>query len=199
MSKNFSWATLKQPQIAMRVVIGALLAANLAMAVVAFKPFGGSADDLRAQANKLREALAAAQARVVIDKRLVQKVQNARHDGEDFLAKYVVPLRTASSAMYEELTRMAGEAGVQPGQYTFQYDPIDGSDSLQMMSISAGFEGTYAQITKFVNLVDRSPRFLIIDNMQASAPQQNAQKLTVTFKIKTFVRGGAPSGAGADS
>ena len=31
----------------MRAVIGALLVANLAMAVVAFKPFGGSADDLR--------------------------------------------------------------------------------------------------------------------------------------------------------
>jgi Tfp pilus assembly protein PilO len=183
----------------MRVLIGALLAANLAMAVVAFKPFGGSADDLRRQSAKLRDQLAAVQARVAIDRRLVQKVENARKDGDDFLTKYVVELRSSSAVVYQELTRMVGEAGVQPGQYTYQLDPIDGSSSLQMMTISAGFEGSYQQITKFVNLVDRSPRFLIIDNMQESAPQQNAQKLTVLFKIKTFVQGAASSEPGADS
>jgi len=86
----------------------------------------------------------------------------------------------------------------QPGQETFQYDAIDGSDTLQMMTISAGFEGTYPQITRLVNLIDKSPRFFVIDSMQASAPQQNAQKLTVQLKIKTFVRG-APSGQEANS
>ena len=198
MNRNFDWAKLKQPQIAMRVLIGALLAANLAMAVVAFKPFGGSADDLRRQADKLREAVAAAQARVAIDKRLVQKVENARQDGDGFLGKYVVERRISSSAIYEELMHIAAQSGVQAGQNSFQYDDIEGSDTLKMMTITAGFEGTYQQITKFVNLVDRSPRFLVIDSMQESAPQQNAQKLTVQFKIKTFVRGAA-SGPGADS
>jgi len=37
-----------------------------------------------------------------------------------------------------------------------------------MMSISAGYEGTYANLTKFVNLLDKSPRFLIIENMQTA-------------------------------
>lgn len=199
MNRNFDWAKLKQPQIAMRVLIGTLLAANLAMAVVAFKPFGGSADDLRRQADKLREALAAAKARVAIDQRLVQKVENARKDGDAFLGRYVVERGSASSAVYEELMHMVAESGVQAGQSSFQYDDIDGSDTIKMMSITAGFEGTYQQITKFVNLVDRSPRFFVIDSMQESAPQQSAQKLTVQFKIKTFVRIVAGLAPGADS
>ena len=172
-----------------RVAIGALVAANLAMAVVAFKPFGGSAEDLRKQENSLREQLAAAQARLVVSKKLVAKVETARDQGDQFLVKYVVERRTASSAVYEELTHMATEAGIQAGQETFQYDAIEGSETLQMMTISAGVEGTYQQITKFVNLVDKSPRFFVIESMQTAAPQQNAQKLTVQFKIKTFVRG----------
>jgi len=199
MNRNFDWAKLKQPQVAMRVLIGTLLAANLAMAVVAFKPFGGSADDLRRQADKLREAVAAAKARVAIDQRLVAKVENARKDGDAFFARYVVDRRSASSAVYEELMHIAAESGVQAGQNSFQYDDIEGSDTLKMMSITAGFEGTYQQITKFVNLVDRSTRFLVIDSMQESAPQQTVQKLTVQFKIKTFVRIVGAAEPGADS
>jgi len=198
MNRNFDWAKLKQPQIAMRVLIGTLLAANVAMAIVAFKPFGGSADDLRRQADKLREALAAAQARVAVDRRLVQKVETARQDGDAFLTKYVTERRIVSSTVSEELRHITTESGVQPGQSSVQYDDIAGSDTIKMMTITAGYEGTYQQISKFVNLVDRSARFFVIDSMQESAPQQNGQKLTVQFKIKTFVRA-ASSGPGADS
>jgi type IV pilus assembly protein PilO len=192
MNRNFDWlARLKEPRLMLRVLIGALLAANLAMAVVAFKPFGGSADDLGKNEAALRARLAATQARLAIGKRLADKVETARSQGDQFLAKYVVERRMASSAVYEELTRIATEAGIQPGQGSFQYDEIEGSDTLQMMTISVGFEGTYPQITKFVNLVDKSPRFFVIESMQTAAPQQNAQRLTVQLKIKTFVRGAA--------
>jgi Tfp pilus assembly protein PilO len=192
MSRNSDWvARLREPGTVLRALIGVLLAANLAMAVVAFKPFGGSADDLRKNEAALRARLAATQARLAIGKRLAEKVETARRQGDQFLAKYVVERRTASSAVYEELTRMAAEAGVAPGQDSFEYDEIEGSDTLQMMTISAGFEGTYQQITKFVSLVDKSPRFFVIESMQTAAPQQNTQKLTVQFKIKTFVQGAA--------
>src|ERR1035441_8604928 len=54
MPRNFSLGkmkltgvSIKDPRVAMRAIIGVLLAANLAAAVIAFKPFGGSAGDLR--------------------------------------------------------------------------------------------------------------------------------------------------------
>ena len=40
-----------------------------------------------------------------------------------------------------------------------------------------------------MNLLDKSPRFMIIENMQAAAPQQaGGQKLNVLLKIDTFVK-----------
>ena len=191
MSRNSDWvAGLKQPITLLRALIVALLAVNLVMAVVAFKPFGGSADDLRRNEAGLRDRLAATQARLAIGRRLADKVETARHQGDQFLTRYVVDRRTASSAVYEELTRMAAEAGIQPGQESFEYDEIEGSVTLQMMTISAGFEGTYPQITKFVNLVDKSPRFFVIESMQTAAPQ-NGQKLSIQLKIDAFIRGAA--------
>ena len=96
MRRNFKLAavrlkrvTIRDPRVAMRAIIGMLLLANLVVAVIALKPFGGSADDLRQEEASLRGQLAALQARVTGGKRLVSKVETARREGDQFLAKYV--------------------------------------------------------------------------------------------------------------
>jgi type IV pilus assembly protein PilO len=202
MPKNFKlpgklkWKGLavKEPRVLLRAIIGTLLAANLVAAVMAFKPFGGSADDLRREQEALRGQLARLQARIASSKRLVEKVETARREGDQFLEKYVTDRRTMSSTIQEELNRTAKEAGIKALPATLDLEAIEGSDTLEMMTISAGYEGTYADLTKFVNLLDKSPRFLIIENMQ-TAPQQGGQALTVTLKLDTFVRetAGPPS------
>ena len=174
---------------AMRALIGALLAANLAAAVMAFHPFGGSADDLRRRAAGLQDQLAAAQARVAITKRLVDKVEGARRDGDRFLAQYVVDRRKASSALNEELFRMAQAAGVKTGQIANEYEAIEGSDTLQMVNIQVTFEGPYPSLVRLVDLIDKSPRFLMIESLQTAAPQGNSGLMAVSLKIHTFVRG----------
>lgn len=193
MIKDFNWAKVKEPRVAMRALIGALLAANLAAAVVAFKPFGGSADDLRKEESQLQDQLAAAQARVAIGKRLVNKVQGASHDADEFLKKYVVDRRVSFSAINEELNRMATAAGVQFGQTAYSFQDIVGSDTLKKLTINMGVAGNYASLMKFINLIDKSPRFLIIESMQTAAPQQNGQTLAVQFKVDTFVQGAGGS------
>src|SRR5205823_164969 len=85
--------SIRDPRVIMRAVIGLLLAANLVVAVIAFKPFGGSADDLRQTERSLRSQLAALSARVSSGKRLVSKVENARKEGDQFLEKYVTEHR----------------------------------------------------------------------------------------------------------
>ena len=179
---------MKDPRVIMRAVIGALLAVNLAAAVLAFKPFGGSAEDLGREHEALRGQLAAAQARLAASKRLVDKVQAARSEGDQFLDKYVSDRRTTFSTLVDELNRTAKESGVKPKDATMTLEAVEGSDTLSMMTIAAGYEGTYANLTKFVNLLDRSQRFLIIESMVA-APQQGGQLLNVSLRLDAFVKG----------
>jgi len=70
--------SVKDPRIAMRVLIGALLVANLAMAVIAFKPFGGSADDLRKDQARLSAQLRQLQTTLEKSKQHVAKIEIAR-------------------------------------------------------------------------------------------------------------------------
>jgi type IV pilus assembly protein PilO len=186
MPKNFRDA-LRDARVMVRVLLGVLLAANLVAAVMAFKPFGGSAEDLRRERNQLQAQLAQLQARVSDTQRLVSKVESARTAGDSFLDRYVTDRRTTYSTIFEELDRTAQQAGIKPRDRNVELSSIEGSDTLEMMTITAGYEGPYESLEKFVNLLDRSPRFLIIESLVAS-PQQGGQTLNVTLKLDTFVK-----------
>lgn len=191
MLKNFSLGklNLKDPRLLMRAVLGVLLAANLVAAVVLVKPFGGSADDLRAQQRSLDAQLTTLKKRLADTAKLVDKVQNARQAGDEFLGNYFMDEPTSSAIILQELTGASKDAGITMGQAQFNREQIEGSDTMLMLTTQVGFEGSYANLTKFINLLDKSPRFLIIENMQAAAPpQQGGQKLSVTLKIDTFIR-----------
>ena len=184
---NLKGIHVKDPRVVVRAVLGVLLVANLAAAIAAFRPFGGSAEDLAREEQSLRRQLQELQIRQAHSKTLVDKVQLARAEGDQFLSRFVTDLRTTSLLIEEELNRTAKEAGIKRREASLVIDPIEGSDTLSMLSITAGFEGTYANLTKFVNLLDKSPRFLIIENMVA-APQQGGQSLTVSLRLDAFVK-----------
>ena len=170
-----------------RVVLGLFLVANLVAAVLAFKPFGGSADDLRRHRAELQTQLSQMQAQLGETKRLASKVEMARTEGDQFLGRYVTDRRTTFSTIFEELDRAAQQSGIKPRDRNVELSPIEGSDILEMMSITAGYEGSAESLEKFVNLLDRSPRFLIIESLSAS-PQQGGQMITVSLKLDTFVK-----------
>jgi Tfp pilus assembly protein PilO len=194
MLKNFNltaiqWksVTIRDPRVVMRALIFVLLMANLVVAVIVLKPFGGSADDLQQEDGSLRVQLAALQAKVTGGKGLVSKVETARREGDQFLAKYVTERLVMASTVTEELVRMAKESGGTYLPITTNQEAIEGSDTLGMLTISLGYQGNYANLSKFVNLVDKSPLFLIIENMQL-APQQSGSNLNVSVKLLTFFR-----------
>ncbi len=187
---------IKDPRVVMRAIIGTLLAANLVAAVMAFKPFGGSAEDLRREQSDASRQLAQFQARLSRTRKLAGKVDLARREGDDFLAKYFSDRRTTYSTLIEELDKAEQAAGIKLRNDSLELNAIEGSDTLQMMSLTVAYEGDYASLEKFVNLLDKSPRFLIIESMQA-APQQNSQLLTVSVKLDAFVK--EPPGAGGAS
>ena len=186
--------SVKEPRVAMRALIGVLLAANLVMAVIAFKPFGGSADDLRQDQARLSAQLRQLRANLEKSKQHVAKIEIARNEGDDFMAKFIMDKRSAPATMVEELSKAAADAGVRVLPDTFGYEALEGSDTLQMLSINAPFEGNYEGLAKLVNALEKSPRFWIIDSLALNAPQQQNQKvsaqqsLNVSLKVLAFVR-----------
>jgi hypothetical protein len=189
MPRSFNLSAVKwsDPRVGMRALLGVLLAANLAAAVIAFKPFGGGADDLRRDRQQLQQQLAQLNAQVRQARNLAAKVQIARTEGDKFLDGYVTDRRVVTSTLDGELFRMAKEAGIGLLPTTLNMEPIEGSDTLSMVTINTNCTGTYANLVKFVNLLDKSERFLIIESMTA-IQQQSGNNLNVSLKIDTFIK-----------
>jgi type IV pilus assembly protein PilO len=180
---------IKDPRVAVRAVLGALVVANVAAALVVFKPWGGSPEDLARQEAGRRQQLTLMQARLAKTKALAAKAERARTEGDRFLADYTTDRRTTYSTIAAELDRAAQEAGIKPRPASYALEPVEGSDTLYQMTISAAYEGSYANLTKFVNVLDKSPRFLIIESLMAAPQQTNAgDLLSVSIKLDTFVR-----------
>jgi type IV pilus assembly protein PilO len=158
----------------------------VALGLIIFPP-GGSVDQLDKQLATLRTQMYRHQANVQKLRGVVKKVETARADQESFMKTYFMASETTSSTILSEIDGMSKKAGLRFKEHSFSFDPVEGSDTIAMLTITANYEGNYGDLIEFVNLIDRSDRFLIIDSIQA-APQQVPNMLTARFRMNAFIR-----------
>jgi Tfp pilus assembly protein PilO len=176
-----------------RIILGILVAANLAAAAFVIFPPGGSAEDLEQELAHLQAQASTGRARLAETKTHVAAVEKGRTEGDKFLSDYFLERRTAYSTLLAELVAAADAAKVKPKEHAYSTEPIEGSDTLSMMTITANYEGSYQNLMNFIHQIDQSSRLLIIEALNA-APQQGAGTLSISMKIDTFVREDASIG-----
>ena len=174
------------PRAVIRLVLGVLAAANLVAAYFVIRPLGGSPQELRQQVVDLRTQIRQQQSTVDRTRLMAGKIEIGRGEGDKFMSKYFLPRRSAYSIVMAELNDLAGQAKVTAKESANAIEPVDGSDTLDMMQITANYEATYGDLVRFVNLVDKSDRLLVMESLNAT-PQQGNNKLNVMIKLDTFV------------
>jgi type IV pilus assembly protein PilO len=180
-------AMSRDPRFWVRAGLGALLLLNLAAFWMVVSPPGGSVEQLEAELIAKRSELAQRKAALERSKQNLARVEISREQDRKFQEQFFTDRRVASSTFVAELSKAATESGLKPREHTFLFDPVEGSDTLSMMTITAAYEGSYADLLKAMNKLDRSSRFLILDSLTAS-PQQTAGMLNVTVKLNAFVK-----------
>jgi len=177
----------RQPKSMARVALGSLLVLNFAAALNLFKPWGGSAEDLALRQVELQQQVLQRRATLKRSEGLAGKVEQARAAGDAFMARYMLDSASAYSTIVGELDKAAEESGIKPKESSLSVEPIEGSDTLSMMTISAGFEANYNNLTKFIHILDKSSKFLIIESLQA-APKPSGDEVSAIVKLNLFVR-----------
>jgi hypothetical protein len=156
--------------------------------MVLFPP-GGSAEDLERQMASLQSQVTQNKALLERTRQHAAAVEKGRTEGDKFLKDYFLDRRTASATLETALIEAATAAKIKPREHAWSTEPIEGSDTLSMWTVTYSFEGAPHDVMSFVHELDRSPQFLIIDSLNAT-PQQgaNSSTVTVTMKIDAFVR-----------
>lgn len=177
----------RDPRVVARSVLALLLLANIVAALFVFRPWGESREEMEQRAVNLHREVQQRQAALARLRSIVGKVESARQAGDDFLAQHFTDQQAAYSTLLEELGRASKEAGVQEREHSFAFEPVEGSDTLGMLKITANYQGSYADLVQFVNRLDRSRKFLIVESLTAS-PQQGSGVLNVSMKLNAFVQ-----------
>jgi hypothetical protein len=174
------------PRSAIRLLLGLLAAANLVAGYFVLRPLGGSPEELRQQVAEMRIAIRQQQGTVDRTRIMAGKIEIGRGEGDKFMSKYFLPRRSAYSVVMAELNELANQAKVTAKESANSIEPVDGSDVLDMMQITANYEATYGDLVRFVNMIDKADRLLVMESLNAT-PQQGGGKLNVLMKLDTFV------------
>jgi len=183
----FDAAALSEPKVIVRVILGTLFAANLIAAAFAFHWFDTSPDSVNQQLLVAQSSQLTEQARLLKTRTLASHIAHGKAEGETFLTSSMTSRRRAYSTIIGEITDVAKAAGMKNGGGTIALEPVIGSEDLDLMSVSFNLEGGYPELLKFMNLLDRSGHFLIIETLTVT-PRAQTGNLAIGVKIDTFVR-----------
>ena len=193
MLKNFSLETIRASMQSrgasfwVRVTLGVLLLGNLIAAYFVFYPVGGTSEEMESKRQELVKTVRANKQKFDRTRLVSTKVEKGKLEGDTFLSNYFLDRRVTYSTVTSDLATMARTAGIRQKEQAMNEEPIEGSDIFSMLTITGNYEGNYGDLVKFVQLIDRNPRLLVLEQLSA-APQAQTGLLSVSIKINTFIR-----------
>jgi Tfp pilus assembly protein PilO len=167
--------------------LGVLFVFDLVFYLVAVEPLGRREAEQQALLGALERQIEAKKKDIAQLQLVVSKVEKARGEGDGLLEGITLLRRTAFSRLLAELVEAAAQAGIDTREGNFDIQPIEGTDEYGMISINANFNGEYENLVRFLNRLDRSDQFLIIDSL-AATPRTDSEALQITMRLNTLLR-----------
>ena len=177
----------KIPHRQILIALAALAVFDVLFWAFAVRPTEERESDQRTRVNILERQIEERSSSVERLRKAAKRVTSAQGEGDQLLAELTYDRRTTFSNLMRELGEDAGEAQVEVREISFNKDEIAGNSDYGMVSINANFRGQYANLVRFLNLLDRSERFMIIERLGAF-PREDTDDLQITMRIDTFMR-----------
>jgi Tfp pilus assembly protein PilO len=175
-------AEVRETQQKLKIALVALMLVDLAMAAIFFSPIVGSQHSRKEELARLWKEQQQKTREVEPLRNIGDKIRTARLQIDDF---YKTRLAAQHSAISEALGKLATQNGVKIGEVKFKVkdpEPV----GLRPVEIEADFSGDYLQLARFMNSVERSPLFFIIDSIGLGGEQAGVVRLQL--KLETYLR-----------
>lgn len=169
------------------IVLAALAAFDLGFWAIAVRPLSSREEQQRIRVASLEQQVEQRRAMVERLNAAAAKVENAAESGDGLLEELTLDRQTTYSTLLSELVAASEEAGVEFRETSYETAEVEGNEAFGRLRISANFRGNYENLVKFLNRLDRSEQFLIIEQLGAAPSDEGG--LRFSLRIDTFVRG----------
>lgn len=173
---------LRQTRKHLKVGLGILAALDLLAAAIYFSPLVGSAETRRMELSQLQTELNTKTRQVAPLKDLPHKVDQANKQIVDF---YKNRLASQNSQIYAEFGKVAAANGVTIDQGKYKVKDEE-AGNLMPIEMEADLSGSYTNLAKFINALERDEMFFIIKSVTLGGEPHGTVKLTL--KLDTFLK-----------
>jgi Tfp pilus assembly protein PilO len=154
-----------------------LMVVDVIALVILLSPVGAISATRQEEFQHLRQEVQAKTRAVVPPDQVQERVNEARKQIAQFVEERI-PAQPSDLSV--ELGKLASDAGVKLS--TVRYDELDSEiPNLRHYRISAAITGDYLQEVKFINSLERSKHFYVINSVNLGELQQGAVRLGITL------------------
>jgi len=151
-----------------------------------FRPMGMSFSQQNGELQSLRDE--AKGRRETVDR--LRKIEGALSDsnrlGDQFYQTKFLPAETGFGTIMEEVDKLAVANGVHKGAVSYGVHEIKDRVDLEEVDIDTTLDGEYSKIVQFINHLEKSQLFLIVDSLGVSGGK--GKMVSVSVKLLTLFR-----------
>jgi type IV pilus assembly protein PilO len=175
---------LKPTQTLIRWLLGLVLVADLALVAVNWK-MAAAPGDPNVELNVLRQQRALLAADVARAKKIRGELDDVEQDSEVFFQKQIMPAQSGYSALIGNFGDLARAAGVRTSNITYRTGDPDKRGVIEV-EIGASVSGDYANIVRFINGLEHSDTFYVLDSLTLGAGSSGG--LGLNLHLRTYFR-----------
>ena len=183
------WNGQTRARTRIRLILLLLLTLNAVLLLALLShPRGHTLRDRPEELRRVRARKEEAQNAVVEMRELRGKVEVALQNGEEFSQKNFLTRHSAFSAILTDLEHLASESRLKPVGTSYQLEDEKERPGWTNVEVTLGVEGEYPDLVRFINHLEQSNLFWIIDslNVAGASTGTSSRGLRMTLKMQTF-------------
>jgi len=180
--------TLYDRRCAVWGVIGGLLALNLVVVFFTLRPSGLSLTQQKAELTRLSEERDTLRATVAHLDRVKATLAESSKQGKEFEDSKFLPIGTGFSTVMEEVEKLAVSNGVHKGGVSYGIAEVKDHPGISLVEITFVIDGDYSKMVHFVNEMEKSQLFLIVESLSAGRSETRGG-VRLAVKLQTYFKG----------
>lgn len=177
--KTFHWVVIG--------VGGGLIVLNLLSYVAVLSPAKRAFSAGKSQDEEVSKTLAGKRADVATLEAIQSHLKNASGAESIRFEKHLWDAGDGFSSLIQFFTDAASRTGVQKGRTVFK-SPSQAEAGLLEVKIDLPLEGTYTDVVRFINALERSDHLLIIETIALQTGQDNPALLKLNLALLTYLK-----------
>jgi Tfp pilus assembly protein PilO len=165
-------------------LLGLVLVVDLGLAAVNWQMTAAPRDP-EAELQTLRQQRALLAADIARAKKIRGELSDIEREGGEFFQKQIMPVGSGYSSLSENFGDLARSAGVYTSNITYRTGDPDKRGVIQV-EIGASVSGDYPNIVRFINGLEHSNTFYVLDSLTLGAGSGGG--LGLNLHLRTFFR-----------